>query len=273
MADTYLRSRRAALRVTSNDLAQIQHPGLWLERGLLAQRLEGGVPPFTPADALVEAPKKGEKTFKARLVAQAAACEVPGYADFFRLWQQSLREVGARPYQAVTRGRLVVGLGGEAALETALTVHRTYGVPYLPGSALKGLASSFAHQRSDSAVWRKATEEAFQGEAHALMFGNTEQEGCVRFYDALPLPDQWQIHPDIITVHHPAYYSGGGEPPADWDDPTPVSFASVSGSFLVALGGPQDWVSRAGEILGAALDQAGIGAKTSSGYGRMTLSN
>lgn len=243
------------------------------ERGLLAQKLEGGVPPHTPTRALEKAPKtkKGEKTFKARLVAEAAACGVPGYTGFFTLWRQSLEEAGARLYQAAARGRLVVGLGGEAVLETALTVHRTYGVPYLPGSALKGLASSFAHQRSDSPVWRKAAKETFQGEAHALMFGNTEQESCVRFYDALPWPAQWQIHPDIITVHHPAYYSGGGEPPADWDDPNPISFASVSGSFLVALGGPQDWVSRAGEILKAALDEAGIGAKTSSGYGRMSL--
>jgi len=39
---------------------------------------------------------------------------------------------------------LVVGLGAESVLETSLTLHRIYGYPIIPGSALKGLARTLA---------------------------------------------------------------------------------------------------------------------------------
>ena len=40
--------------------------------------------------------------------------------------------------------RLVVGLGGAAVYETAMTLHHVYGIPYLPGSAVKGVTRSRA---------------------------------------------------------------------------------------------------------------------------------
>jgi CRISPR-associated protein Cmr6 len=43
-----------------------------------------------------------------------------------------------------TKTRLVVGQGSKGTLEMGLTLHRLYGVPYIPGSALKGLARSVA---------------------------------------------------------------------------------------------------------------------------------
>jgi CRISPR-associated protein Cmr6 len=39
---------------------------------------------------------------------------------------------------------LVVGLGGEHTLETAITLHRNYGIPIIPGSAVKGVARAYA---------------------------------------------------------------------------------------------------------------------------------
>jgi len=41
--------------------------------------------------------------------------------------------------------------------------------------------------------------------------------------------------------------------------------------YLIALHGPDEWVKAAFEILAHALRGEGIGAKTSSGYGRMVL--
>lgn len=40
--------------------------------------------------------------------------------------------------------RIVVGLGAESVLETNIRLHRIYGFPIIPGSALKGLARSYA---------------------------------------------------------------------------------------------------------------------------------
>ena len=51
-------------------------------------------------------------------------------------------EVWASP--AETKARLSVGFGNTTPLETGLTLHRLYGVPYLPGTALKGLCRSWA---------------------------------------------------------------------------------------------------------------------------------
>ncbi len=43
--------------------------------------------------------------------------------------------------------RLAVGLGADHPLENGFTFHRVYGVPYLPGSALKGLARAWRFAR------------------------------------------------------------------------------------------------------------------------------
>ena len=76
---------------------------------------------------------------------------------------------------------------------------------------------------------------------------------------------------DVITVHHAAYYQSGDQPPADYDSTVVIPFITASGSFLIALAGPDDWVEKAYQILELALREEGIGAKTNSGYGRMSF--
>ncbi|MBM3254301.1 MAG: hypothetical protein FJZ16_08620, partial [Candidatus Omnitrophica bacterium] len=41
-----------------------------------------------------------------------------------------------------TDWRLIVGLGGESALETSICLHPLYGFPYIPGNAVKGIAKA-----------------------------------------------------------------------------------------------------------------------------------
>ncbi|MDM7324007.1 MAG: type III-B CRISPR module RAMP protein Cmr6 [Thermus sp.] len=205
--------------------------------------------------------------------------EPEGYKEFFIRYKEALAAVGAELHPAKTLGRLVVGLGGEGVLETSLTLHRTYGVPYIPGSALKGLASRFAHLYLEGDAWRRDLAHFERGAAQSVLFGTTEQEGVVVFFDALPEPGSWEIHTDILNPHHPNYNAGGDDPPADWDSPVPVPFLSVKGTFLLALapaaGVPpkeaRPWLEAAWQILEWALREEGIGAKTSSGYGRMQL--
>lgn len=66
--------------------------------------------------------------------------------EFQARWEQMVRAIdpGAQIFPLKTRTRLVVGLGSESTLETAITLHRNYGVPFIPGSALKGLARAYA---------------------------------------------------------------------------------------------------------------------------------
>jgi CRISPR-associated protein Cmr6 len=170
-------------------------------------------------------------------------------------------------------GRLVIGLGNSSPIETGLTLHHTYGTPFLPGSALKGLASHYCHQ-----VWG-AQDPAFKigGDHHRVLFGSTEESGSLIFHDAWITPDSLRtaLQPDIMTVHHRDYYGGKNTAPTDFDEPNPIPFVSLTGTFqlaiscLVADEKASNWTHLGMELLSAALKDWGIGGKTSSGYGRM----
>jgi CRISPR-associated protein Cmr6 len=236
------------------------HTALWLEMGMLDV-------------AAKDSAKQNHLDQVLRTVA------VPGdYVHFFRRWKESLKalEPCTLLAEATALGRMVVGLGAESVLETSLAFHRTYGVPYIPGSALKGLAASAAHRFLQDEEWKKQRSDGKIGEAHRVLFGDQDFSGFVTFHDGLWIPPanaaQLPLDLDVMTVHHPQYYQGkAGAPPADWDSPTPVAFLSTRGSYLVALTGPKDWAEAALDILIQALKHEGIGAKTAAGYGRMSV--
>ncbi len=208
---------------------------------------------------------------KDRLVHEVAGIKTSdAYKDFYKRWVGTLAELGAIRKEAKVVGRMAVNLGSEAVLETAIALHHTYGVPFIPGSALKGLATHYVLKYQDKAEWgRDVKNGAFQ-----TLFGDTTSAGYVTFYDALYVPDSgWNsqaLWKDVITVHHPDYYQGN-QPPADWDSPVPIPFITATGNYLIALSGPQKWVETAFQILELALEREGVGAKTSSGYGRLSF--
>ena len=245
---------------------------LWLNKYIIEQKVE-----------------KKESTAKQDLVNQVSNIKVPViYEDFYKdIWLKSLEKTEKNFIEI--SGRMIIGLGAESVLETSIMLHRTYGVPYIPGSALKGLAASFAH-RFMGEGWNKekkdkvAKETKAIGKAHKLMFGSQDSAGYVIFHDALYVPDSYKNKPknpleiDILTVHHSEYYQEGKLAPADWDSPVPIPLLSAQGQYLLAVSAnsgdstfDEKMVKLAIEILGLALEQEGIGAKTSSGYGRASL--
>ena len=248
------------------------HAGLWLDKYLTELRLPDGEKGDDPGTAV------------RRLLEEAAGTAVPeGYPAALERRRAALEMLSGGFADGVTRlftaqasGRLVLGLGVQSVRETNVALLHTWGVPFLPGSALKGLASAAAHQRAGSATWQKEGEEHEQGEDHALLFGDTKRAGCVVFHDAWWLPEPGEqtlpLDLDVMTVHHPDYYRAGESAPADWDEPNPVAFLTARGKYLAALSGPEAWVKRAGEWLTLGLVHLGIGAKTQAGYGRMALS-
>lgn len=194
------------------------------------------------------------------------------YRIAFDRWSASLPNEPA-PIDLTTQGRLIVGLGSESVLETGITLHHTYGVPIIPGSALKGLSAHYCHE-----VWG-STDEKFRrdgGAFHQLLFGTTDDSGCITFHDSWLTPDSPRpLTLDVMTPHHPKWLDGS-VPPSDFDSPTPVPFLSVTGSFRVAVSwhGPssdraRDWTKLARSLLCDALKEWGIGGKTTSGYGRL----
>jgi len=264
-------------RLSKITATQSEHAGLWFERMLPAiprkgdeRRAsgEGDQPPPQAAHiaetARIPVAKPYDAAFtrwRAALEDRAEQLHIASSAPGAPAYSLELRE-------AMVIGRMAVGLGADGVLETAISLQRSYGLPQIPGSALKGTAAAYAHRHLDE-HWRKGSA------AHSELFGDTSRAGLVTFYDALykPSSSHQPLQPDTITVHHPDYYQGGDspQPPADWDSPTPIPFLSATGAYLIALEGPSDWVTVAFQILGLALAEIGVGAKTSSGYGRMTV--
>lgn len=242
------------------------HAGLWLDK-FLKDDFKGSTT---------------ESSAKEKLVSEAARMRMPkAYEAFYERWERSLQEICGKKNvrKAHTLGRLAVNLGAESVLETSIALHRTYGAPYIPGSALKGLAAHYV----TTYLHKDPRWEKGKGDGYVTLFGTTEEAGFITFYDALYVPesgkDRKALWKDVITVHHPDYYQGKKPayapdldlaPPADWDSPTPIPFLTATGGFLIALAGPNDkWVDAAFDILELALAREGIGAKTNSGYGRM----
>jgi CRISPR-associated protein Cmr6 len=236
-----------------------QHPGLLLQR-YLCENATGDSGNPEEKRAILQAAINAAGNNEVRQFYQAA----------FSRWKQSLPEMTVTT-ELQTAGRLIVGLGSENVLETGITLHHTYGIPILPGSALKGLAAHYCHQ-----VWGEA-EPRFrkEGDYHRLLFGTTDESGCIVFHDGWFVPDSEKepLKLDVMTPHH-LNWLDGSVPPTDFDSPTPVPFLSVAGRFYFAVSwcGPASdqavsWRDFAMNCLREALFHWGIGGKTSSGYG------
>lgn len=218
-----------------------------------------------------------DKTTLADSFNRAAQAVVPPvYRHRFRRWEAALAELGradgadprflARAH-VETQGRLVVGIGAESVHEVALALQWLDGAPVIPSSALKGLTAHYTHRQADLGE-----------EYRKVLFGTTGAAAYLTWLDAWYVPgsapgDRPLVH-DIMTVHHPRYYGSRGRERAPWDldDPNPLPFLSVRGCFLVGVLGPsQAWAEFGLRVLTQALTDWGVGAKTSSGYGRFSM--
>ncbi|GHV23169.1 hypothetical protein AGMMS49959_15450 [Planctomycetales bacterium] len=265
------------------------HAGLLLARYLTAQKSPGA------KNALFS--RAQSATEKAKSV----------YEKAFNRWRQTWKgekvsDVNRNNLMRkfAVNSRLIIGLGGENVLETGLTLHHTYGVPYIPGAALKGLCAHYYAQslaapklsaderlknpnlpqkdrdKIIDAIYTEVKKDPF----YAAVFGDQKSAGMVQFHDAWICPDSVAdcLVDDVMTPHHSDYYAGKAAP-TDFDAPVPVSFLAVTGEFLVVLtcddtdddgkitARGQNWLNKVWELLGAALKANGIGGKTNSGYG------
>lgn len=193
----------------------------------------------------------------------------PYYNVTYRGWHHAMtNSPGIYVRNAMSTTRILVGLGVDSVVEAGMALHHTYGTPYLPGSALKGLAASFARQHLGDA-WK------LESAAYAELFGTQTKSGAVDFLDALwdPTSDGTVLARDIMSVHQFAYYSEDNHAPSDAEKLNIVPYMSVGVKqrFVIPLAGPKDWCDAAFTILTQALAHEGIGAKTNAGYGRMVV--
>ena len=190
--------------------------------------------------------------------------------------------------------RLVIGLGASHPQETSMTLHHIYGIPYIPGSAIKGVTRHWAVLKfaDTDRKGNEKLEDAIKRIAGALesgndlnievdkitfkdlieIFGTQKQQGKVIFFDAYPV-GEIKLKIDIMNPHYPKYYSEG-QPPADWQNPVPIKFLTIENtkfSFYLTSKTEDDpnknLLNIAKKMLLEALKDYGIGAKTSLGYG------
>jgi len=168
-----------------------------------------------------------------------------------------------KAFKATCIWRLIIGLGASHPQETSMTLHHIYGIPYIPGSAVKGVTRHWViFSKHDNSEGKAEKNEEF-----VKVFGTQKKSGKVIFMDAYPVGDI-NLKIDIMNPHYPEYYSDF-KPPADWQTPKPIKFLTVEKTKFqfVLLSKDQALLDKACEWLKEALQNFGIGAKTSLGYG------
>lgn len=198
-----------------------------------------------------------------------ASSHLRNYLERFKITLSSMEKSGwkvERLSNVKTQWRMVVGLGSGSVLETNMTLHRIYGFPIIPGSALKGLTKAYANTAENIPDSDKQIADIFGSQ-----FTSKPTQGKVIFFDAIPLKFP-KLKLDIMNPHYGEYYSdsSGKTPPADYLSPNPIFFLTVDegAEFYFALVCKEESLANLAKgWLENALKELGVGAKTSAGYG------
>ncbi len=157
--------------------------------------------------------------------------------------------------------------------ETGLDVHSIYGVPYLKGSAIKGMFNAWCYA---AGVEKTERERIFGYSAeNEVQDKASSYQREVIFHDCF-FP-QVKLIDDIMTPHYGQYYQKQNF--REDDTINPLKFKTISfpksGQLILSLTDrsrfDQSDLDRFSIWLGTALEEYGLGAKTALGYGRFKL--
>lgn len=190
--------------------------------------------------------------------------------------------VDFKPLVGTLRSNLIINQAGGVLENAGISLHPHFNVPFIAGSAVKGVARHAAW-----CEWKAVTDESRKkdlSERIAATFGYptqaddldkaleksgcSKQSGSVAFMAAYPCNKNGDAAPatlamDILTPH-------GGN---DWTNPVPNSFPVVQKgtSFKFVVGpakfGGEKCIEDAIQWLKTGLTAGGLGAKTAAGYG------
>ena len=174
------------------------------------------------------------------------------YRIAYERWLATLAGPGHHTFVAHTHSRLLIGHGQPAPTEVGLTLHHTWGVPVIPGSALEGLLAHYVDtcygpdRQEDGSTVHDSSRQPYAGPRYDTRTGRAiEQPGSfhTRLFGAPPVidplgnahparrgelivHDAWWVPPsdeagqpfllrDVITPHHATYYrSHAGRDPS-----------------------------------------------------------
>jgi len=197
---------------------------------------------------------------------------------------------------AKLEGRLAINLADSLIRNAGISLDRLFGMPYIPGSAVKGVARAAALEevRKLSGEQRASRFELFR-----KIFGTADndfrrdeelhefkdlmehkplnQKGAVSFLPAYPI-EEAKIVVDLTNVHFPEYYKDGDATKLRNESPQPNPFPCVESGVRFAFclvvetaGQSNELLDTARNWLERALTVRGLGAKTAAGYGWFSI--
>ncbi len=205
--------------------------------------------------------------------------------------------------EALATAPFTTGLGNEYPLENGFAFLNPYGLPYLPGSGVKGVLRQAARELAsgdwgDTHGWTTDAihtldtgKDIIKLSPLDVLFGKQSQDGdtehlrgVLSFWDALPQVPGDSLAVDIMTPHHSHYYQDG-QTPHDSGQPNPISFLTLPPGTCFAfhvrcdqprlerlapdLARDDHWQSLLNAAFLHAFSWLGFGAKTAVGYGAM----
>jgi CRISPR type III-B/RAMP module RAMP protein Cmr6 len=209
-------------------------------------------------------------------------------------------------FEATLGARMMVNLAGGVVENAGIALDRCFGLPLIPGSAVKGITRVQAlweireakgdeklsllrlamllfgygvHDLRGDLGWAGGAREA---QAIADEIGAQDFKGCACFLPAYPTTPATLVV-DMVNPHYPSYYSGRSPRAEDNENPIPNYFPAVeTGStfgFAALLNRvpnlPSTTVAgllaQVKQWLERAVTRKGVGAKTAAGYGWFEL--
>jgi CRISPR-associated protein Cmr6 len=193
------------------------------------------------------------------------------------------------------KGRLAINLADSLIQNAGICLDRLFGLPYIPGSAVKGVCR---HKALGELRAAQGIERARVFDIFCAVFGTAEndfmngelcdyrdlvanrpmnQRGLVAFLPAYPVNEAEAVV-DLTNVHYPDYYRTGAIENLAKERPQPNPFPAVEVgaqfAFCLVLSRSdtdKSVLEAAHRWLQAALTVEGLGAKTAAGYGWFSM--
>lgn len=178
----------------------------------------------------------------------------------------------------------MTGTGIEHPLENGFAFLNPYGLPYLPGSGVKGVLRRAAEllaagEFGDRQNWnQEIIDDLFGREPDSGDTETARNRGALIFWDVLPEPAGNSLKVEIMTPHYGDYYQGNTTP-HDSGRPNPIVFLTLPPNsrfeFFVQCDKAalpeslrNNWQALLETAFQHAFDWLGFGAKTAVGYGQ-----
>lgn len=183
-------------------------------------------------------------------------------AGWYARWRAQAEAMHAVTLQARPEWRIIIGTATHKILDVGLLLHALYGVPTVPTSAIKGLVRRYAEVVGDAP---SDMLDSLLG-----VGGEEAEQGDLIFLEGIPTVPP-QVERDVINPHFSDYYTGRSEP-GEMVSPRPFFFLALGRESRYAFGiasrsGDASSVEQGAAWLRNGLQELGVGAKTSAGYG------